>query len=67
MLDIWVIYDSPRDFSGEFVARKWRLDQPTDETLRSATLDSLRAKLPQGLYRLDRSPQDDFRIVESWL
>lgn len=67
MLELWTVYDGPIDLPGRFVARKWVLDQPTNELLQDKTLDGLRGKLPQGLTRLDRSPQDAPKIVEMWI
>ena len=67
MLEIWTIYDSPTDLSGRFFARKWLLDQPTNQVLQGQTLEELRGKLPQGLARLAPAPQDDPCIVETWL
>ena len=67
MLELWTVYDSPIDLPGRFVARKWGLDQPPNELLQDKTLDGLRCKLPYGLTRLDRSPQDDPKIVETWI
>ena len=67
MLELWTVYKSPSDMPGQFVARKWLLDQPTSETIQDATLEGLRAKLPQGLMRLDRLPKDDPVIVETWV
>ena len=67
MLELWTVYDSPIDLPGRFVARKWLLDQPTSELLQDKTLDGLRGKLPQGLTRLPRAPQDDSKIVETWI
>ncbi|NRF83818.1 hypothetical protein HQ619_07745 [Burkholderia gladioli] len=66
-LAIWVIYDSPIDLPGRFVARKWLLDRPTSVVLQSKTLDELRSKLPSGLTQLPRDPGDDAKIVESWI
>ena len=66
ILELWTVYDSPIDLPGRFVARKWLLDQPTDELLQDKTLDGLRKKLPKGLMRMERSPQDDPKIVETW-
>ncbi|MBR8291118.1 MULTISPECIES: hypothetical protein [Burkholderia] len=66
-LAIWVIYDSPIDLPGRFVARKWLLDRPTSELLQGKTLTELRGKLPAGLTRLPRDPSDDAKIVESWI
>lgn len=67
MLELWTVYDSPIDLPGRFVARKWVLDQPTNELVQDKTLDGLRAKLPRGLTRLERSPQDDPKILETWI
>lgn len=67
ILELWTVYDSPIDLPGRFVARKWLLDRPTDELLQDRTLDGLRQKLPQGLVRLERSPQDEPKIVETWV
>jgi hypothetical protein len=65
--ELWTVYDSPIDFPGRFVARKFLLDGPTDELLQDNTLDGLRRKLPQGLVRTERHPQDDPKIVETWV
>ena len=67
MLELWTVYDSPIDLPGHFVARKWLLDKPTNELLLDRTLEGLRGKLPEGLTRLERSPQDDPQIVETWI
>ena len=67
MLELWVLYDSPIDLPGRFVARKWLLDQPTNVLIEDKTLEGLRQKLPPGLVRLERSHQDDPKIVETWL
>jgi len=67
MLELWTIYDHPRDFPGAFVARLWLMDQPTDRVLISSTLDGVRALLPPGLMRLVRDLDDDPCVVESWL
>lgn len=66
-LEIWVVYDNPTDFPGLFIARKWVGETPTQELLQAETLEQLRAKLPQGLVRLDRHSGDDAKIVETWL
>lgn len=66
ILELWTVYESPIDLPGRFVARKWLLDRPTNELLQDKTLDGLREKLPQGLMRMERSPQDDPKIVETW-
>jgi malonyl-CoA/methylmalonyl-CoA synthetase len=64
---LWVIYDSPRDFPGLFVARKWLNDRPTPDLLQGTTLKQLREQLPAGLHCLPRSEKDDPKIVETWI
>lgn len=66
-LEIWVVYDSPTDLPGRFVARKWVTDRPTLDVLQAKTLAQLHQKLPPGLVRLERSTGDDPKIVETWL
>ena len=67
MPELWTVYGSPIDLSCRYVARKWVLDQPTNELLQVKTLDGLRDKLPPGLTRLPRSLQDDPKIVGTWI
>jgi hypothetical protein len=66
-LQIWVVYNSPIDLPGRYVARKWILDQPTAELVQGKTLEEVREKLPQGLKMLPRDLSDDPIIVESWV
>ena len=66
-LVIWTVYDCPKDLPGRFVARKWIIDRPTSELLQDKSLEGLRARLPPGLTRLERSPNDDACIVECWI
>lgn len=51
MLELWTVYDSPIDLPGRYVARKWVLDQLTNELMQDKTLDWLRCKLPYGITR----------------
>lgn len=66
-LTIWVVYNSPIDFPGFFVARKWVGEEPTSELVRGATLEEVRGKLPGGLYKLNRHEADDPKIIETWI
>ena len=66
-MPIWVVYDSPLDLPGRFVARKWVLDKPTAEILQGKTLEEVRAQLPPGLVCLARADEDDPKIVETWI
>lgn len=66
-LPIWVVYDHPRDYPEDFVARLFIWDKATTKTLKASTLGELRTLLPGGLTRLERNPQDNPVIVETWL
>jgi hypothetical protein len=67
MLDVWIVYDSPSDFPGKFVARRFQVKTPTPDVLVADTLEGLRKLLPQGLVRLERTPHDQPHIVEVWV
>lgn len=68
---IWTVYDHPRDYPAEWIARCWTIRDgqpaPTTDIRRGPTLDAVRALLPPGLFRLDRQPGDEPQIVETWL
>jgi hypothetical protein len=70
-LALWTVYDHPSDFPDRFIARLWLVSRTgtvmTEETVSAATLEELRDRLPPGLYRLDRDPNDDPVVVETWL
>jgi hypothetical protein len=72
-LPIWVIYDHPTDQPEFYIARKWLIrwgnstPTPTAELRAGLTLAEVRNKLPYGLVRLERNPNDDAKIVESWI
>lgn len=70
-LNIWTIYDHPRDLPDVFVARRFEIGGehggPTGDILTAPTLDALRKKLPWGLVRIMRQDGDDPCIVECWL
>lgn len=66
-LHIWTVYQNTRDYPGQFVARRWLNDSPTDTLLTAPSLLELRGLLPPDLYRLPRAPEDDPCIVEVWL
>lgn len=67
MIEIWVIYDHPIDFPEEYVARKFILDKPTKDMIVMPSLDEVRKMLPPGLTRLDRNPEDNLKIIETWI
>jgi hypothetical protein len=70
-LRLFTIYDHPIDHPNDFIAREWvvvgSFYEPRAIAARGASLDEVRAQLPPGLARIDRSPEDDPKIVETWL
>lgn len=71
-LNIWTVYERPRDFPQNYVARRsvvytgGKLVQ-TAEVRIAASLDEVRARLPPGLHCMPRDPKDDPVIVEVWI
>lgn len=72
---IWTLYDHPQDYPGCFVARAYGMmtglplaDEPA---ITAATVEELRTKVqarsPHVLERIERDPEDDDHIIESWL
>lgn len=78
-LEVIVIYDKPRDFPDEFVARvQWavghgaeaRIAADRDLLARGSTLEDVRRAVLEkrpGKVRIQRHPTDDPVIVESWI
>jgi hypothetical protein len=72
-LEMWVVYERPKDFPDKYVARKWLIDRggitPTKLGFVRDSLEELRDYLVSnvpGLHRMDRQPGDDPCIVEVW-
>lgn len=71
-LVMWVVYDHPKDYPENFVARKFLIGhgeaRASAEALVFVDLVPLRWVLQRaGLCCLARNPQDDPVIVESWI
>jgi hypothetical protein len=67
-LTIWTIFDHPKDYPEYFIARKFVGEWPTQELFGSRNIEELRrVMVNRGLTRLDRHPDDDPVIVETWL
>jgi hypothetical protein len=66
---MWTVYDSPSDFPGEFVARKFQIipaHGPTEEILRFQELQQVRDHF-SGLVWLNRMAEDDPCILGVYL
>jgi hypothetical protein len=67
-LTMWTIYDQPKDFPGQIVARRHDVPGgPTDHKM-GGDLDMLRDVFRgAGLVRVNRAKNDDVKIVETWI
>lgn len=72
LMDMWTVYDHPIDIPDSYVARKHVVavggDYATAEIIKSESLEALRILLAnRGLVSLARSPEDDPKIIETWI
>jgi hypothetical protein len=70
-MSLWTIYHRPADYPNGFVARRFEIHEgyavATGDMKFGATLDAVRDQIPQELYRIERSEDDDPVVVETWL
>lgn len=71
-LDLWTVYDHPRDYPELYVARRWVVTaggiERTDDVRGAHLIDTLRDELiDMGLTCIRRADDDDPVIVETWL
>ena len=73
-LVMWRVYKHPKDYPGEYVARKFVITEdfygPNNESISSRSLRDVRnvlRSLYSGLLQLKRLPDDGPDIVEVWL
>jgi hypothetical protein len=72
-LRMWTIYDHPSDYPDKYVARLFDVDddgpKPTSSIIVAPDLQMLRdiLEFEMHLTCLARSPEDDQKIVETWL
>jgi hypothetical protein len=71
VLRMWTVYEKPLDFPDSFVARLFLIGAggsiATNQLLFGKTLDEIRLRLPPGLTRIPREPEDQKQIVETWI
>lgn len=65
-MPIYVIYNKPSDYPNHYVARLFDLDKSTNLIVIDESLESLRAKIPQNLYKQNKDEYDNNVIVESY-
>ena len=74
-LDLWTVYDHPKDYPDVFIARRSEIRSSTGggavmtgDIVTAHTLQEVRLNLRnRGLVCLARQPEDDAVIVEIWL
>ena len=66
-LSMWIVYEDTPEFPNQYVARRYLLDVETDDYVVGDTLNDVRAKLPPGLMRIERSAKDHPQVRESWI
>lgn len=74
-LDLWTVYDHPKDHPDMWVARRFEIRgpieggaTPTSEVVLGLTLKEIRVQLrAKGLVCLQRVPEDEEQIAEIWL
>jgi hypothetical protein len=69
---IWTVYRYPNDYPGHWVMRGHEIlpgigVRPHSVCFVAKTLDEIRTKVPPGTWRVDREPNDNPVIYETWL
>jgi hypothetical protein len=69
---VWTVFAWRRDYPTGYVARMFEVTsagpEPTDKTLKSMELDSIREKLTRaGLVCMMREERDEPDIIERWV
>ena len=69
MISIWVVYEHPGDYPESYVARLFTGETPTASIIIADDLETIRTIMLAdfGLACLARHPDDDPKIVETWL
>lgn len=66
-LAIWVIYENPKDFPGQFVVRCWIGLVPHPVALVTSSLEKARAAIPDWCIPIGTYPDEDPAIKEVWI
>ena len=61
------IYNNPKDYPGKYVARLWDVDKPTNMVAIAESLEEIREAKPPEMIIMERQPNDDPVIVETWI
>lgn len=66
-LPLICVYNNPSDYPGKYVARLWDVDKPTNMVAIAESLEEIREAKPPEMMIMDRMPNDDPVIVETWI
>lgn len=67
-LSLWTVYDHPKDYPDNVVARRFVYSKRTEDLIIFSSLEEARLYFQNcHLFCLTRSPSDDPVIVETWL
>ena len=66
-LPLICVYNNPSDYPGKYVARVWDVDRPTNVVAIADSLEEIREAKPPEMMIMDRIPNDDPVIVETWI
>lgn len=67
---LFTIYERPKDYPEHFVVRRWTVEGSKEKAHECRLADSLeeaRKLVPPFLTRMNRFPEDDPCIVETWI
>lgn len=74
-LNTWTVYDSPSDYVGKYVVRRFDRERPTMDVFHSPDykdcvdwIITSAEEFEQGYpVKLNRDPEDDKNIMEAWI
>jgi len=66
-LPLICVYSNLSDYPGKYVARLWDINQPTNMVAIAESLEKIREAKPAEMIIMQRQPQDDPVIVETWI
>ena len=66
-LPLICVYKNPADYPGKYVARVWDVDKPTTLVAIADSFEEIRAAKPPEMVVMQRQPNDDPVIIETWI
>jgi hypothetical protein len=66
-MPIITIYQFPLDYPQKYVARLFNLTDPTNVVMLGDNYEELVRRKPLAMVSFNRSPDDDPKIVETWI